>query len=178
VPFPRLTGKLAAAGVVPVLTRARAAPLERSAAVRLALWLHERDAELTSARWNGRTLMKTALFAGGLVALAFAAPAAAQEAKQDFTLVNKTGYALNEAYLAPADTNEWQEDFLGKDQLDDGDTKKVHFSPKAKTCKWDLQVVYTEDNSKVVWRNIDLCTVDRITIFYNRKNDTTSAKFD
>ena len=57
--------------------------------------------------------MKPVLFAGFLAALAVATPAAAQEAKQDFTLVNKTGYALNEAYLAPADSNEWQEDFLG-----------------------------------------------------------------
>jgi len=30
----------------------------------------------------------------------------------------------------------------------------------------------------VVWRNIDLCTVDRITLFYNKKTDKTSAKFD
>src|SRR6266566_978890 len=106
--------------------------------------------------------MKAILCAALVAALAVAAPAMAQEAKQDFTLINKTGYALNEAYLAPADSDEWQEDFLGKYQLDDGDAKKIHFSPKTKTCKWDLKVVYTEDNSKVVWRNIDLCTVDRI----------------
>src|SRR5438045_624170 len=61
--------------------------------------------------------MKPVLFAGFLAALAVATPAAAQEAKQDFTLVNKTGYALTEAYLAPADSNEWQEDFLGQQQL-------------------------------------------------------------
>ena len=122
--------------------------------------------------------MRTMLLAAFLTAAAALSPALAQDAKQDFTLVNKTGYALNEAYLAPADSNEWQEDFLGKNQLDDGDTKKIHFSPKTKTCKWDLQVVYTEDDSKVVWRNIDLCTVDRITLFYNKKTDKTSAKFD
>jgi hypothetical protein len=118
------------------------------------------------------------LLAAFLTAAAALSPALAQDAKQDFTLINKTGYALNEAYLAPADSNEWQEDFLGKNQLDDGDTKKIHFSPKTKTCKWDLQVVYTEDDSKVVWRDIDLCTVDRITLFYNKKTDKTSARFD
>jgi hypothetical protein len=122
--------------------------------------------------------MKTVLVGACLAVIASAAPAMAQEAKQDFTLVNKTGYAFNEAYLAPADSDEWSDDFLGKYQLDDGDTKNVHFNPRAKTCKWDLKVVYTEDDSKVVWHNIDLCTVERITIFYNRKNDTTSAKFD
>jgi hypothetical protein len=54
------------------------------------------------------------LLAAFLTAAAALSPALAQDAKQDFTLVNKTGYALNEAYLAPADSNEWQEDFLGK----------------------------------------------------------------
>lgn len=122
--------------------------------------------------------MKTAFFAGSLIALAIAMPAAAQEAKQDFTLVNETGYAFNEAYLAPSGSDEWSDDFLGKYQLEDGDSKQVHFKPKVKACKWDLKVVYTEDDSKVLWRNIDLCSVEKVTIFYNKKDDTTSAKFD
>ena len=122
--------------------------------------------------------MKTALVAGVLFALAVAAPALAQEAKQDFTLVNKTSYAFNEAYLAPASSNDFDDDVLGKYQMEDGDSKKIHFSPKTKTCKWDLLVVYTEDQSKVVWRDIDLCKVEKITIFYNSKTDKTSAQFD
>jgi hypothetical protein len=122
--------------------------------------------------------MKTVLLALFLTAFALSSPVRAQEAKQDFTLINKTGYAFNEAYLAPAGSDDWSDDFLGKYQLEDGDTKDVHFKPKVKVCKWDLQVVYTEDESKVVWHDIDLCSVDRITIFYNKKTEATSAKFD
>jgi hypothetical protein len=123
-------------------------------------------------------MVKTALFSGLVGAMAIAGPALAQDAKQDFRIINKTGYAINEAYLAPARSDEWQEDFLGKYQLEDGDAKKVHFNPKTKTCKWDLKVTYTEYNSSVIWKDIDLCTIDTITLYYNRKTDKTSAKFD
>src|SRR3546814_5026118 len=42
------------------------------------------------------------------------------QGKQDFTLINKTGYALSELYVSPNDEEDWQEDVLGKDILDDG----------------------------------------------------------
>lgn len=122
--------------------------------------------------------MRVVSLAALVVALAIPGAVAAQEAKQDFKIINRTGYAINEAYLAPAKTNEWQEDFLGKYQLEEGDVKKVHFSPKTKTCRWDLRVVYTEDDENIVWRDIDLCTVDTITLYYDRKSRKSSAKFD
>src|SRR4051794_35899950 len=112
-------------GVVPRFRGLATAALERQTAARLALCATDAGSEQPGLGTDREsTLMKTAVYAGFLAALALAAPALAQEAKQDFTLVNKTGYALNEAYLAPADSNEWQEDFLGKNQLDDGDTKR------------------------------------------------------
>jgi len=54
----------------------------------------------------------------------------------------------------------------------------VHFSPKANTCHWDLKVTYSDDGSSAVWTDIDLCTVEKITIFYDRKTDVTKATFD
>ena len=123
--------------------------------------------------------MRTLLFAA-LAAAAFAvtAPATADAAKQDFTLVNKTGYELKELYVSPSKADDWQDDILGQDVLEDGKAVNIHFNPKAKTCKWDLKVVYTDDDSSAVWQNIDLCSVDKITIHYDRKNDVTRASFD
>jgi hypothetical protein len=120
-----------------------------------------------------------AFFAAGFAAvLAVAAPAFAQDAKQDFSLANKTGYELKALYVSPSKSDDWQEDILGQDTLSDGQTVNVHFSPKVKTCKWDLKVTYSDDNSSAVWSDIDLCSVDKITIKYDRKSDTTSATFD
>jgi hypothetical protein len=112
------------------------------------------------------------------IVLVFAVPAGAQEAKQDFKLVNKTGYELKALYVSPSKSDDWGDDILGEQVVGDGQVVNVHFSPKAHTCHWDLKVTYTDDDSNAVWGNIDLRTVEKITIFYDRKNDVAKATFD
>jgi hypothetical protein len=123
-------------------------------------------------------MMRGLLIAAFAAVVAFAAPASADDAKQDFRLVNKTGYELKALYVAPSKSDDWEDDVLGQDTLADGQAVNVHFSPKTKTCKFDLKVVYSDDDSSAVWEKIDLCTVEKITIKYNRKSDETSATFD
>jgi hypothetical protein len=122
--------------------------------------------------------MKKLFAAVVTVVLAFAVPAVAQDAKQDFKLVNKTGYELKALYVSPSKSDDWGDDILGQDTLSDGQVVNVHFNPKANTCHWDLKVTYSDDDSNAVWGNVDLCTVEKITIFYDRKNDVTKATFD
>ena len=123
-------------------------------------------------------MIKVSLAAAFAATLAVAVPAHAQDAKQDFQLVNKTGYELKALYVAPSKSEDWQEDVLGQDVLGDGSAVNIHFSPKTKTCNFDLKVTYSEDDSNAVWEKIDLCTVEKITIHYDRKNDVTRATFD
>jgi len=122
--------------------------------------------------------MRNVIFALPLMLAAFVQPAAAADAKQDFTLVNKTGYELKELYVSPSKADDWQEDVLGQATLDDGAKVNIHFNAKTNTCKWDLKVVYSDDSSSAVWSNINLCEVEKITIHYDRKNDVTRATFD
>ncbi len=110
--------------------------------------------------------------------IGFAAPLAAAEAKQDFTLVNKTGYDIDKVFVSPSKSGDWEEDVLGKDTLDDGDSWEIKFHRATRTCKWDLKVVYSDDGSSAVWYDIDLCSVEKITIRYDRKRDKTTAVFD
>ena len=122
--------------------------------------------------------MKTMIFAATMFAVGLFSAANAQEGKQDFTLVNKTGYDLSEVYVSPSKSTNWEEDVLGEDKLDDGDSQHIRFHRAEKTCKWDLKVVYADDNSSAIWNDIDLCSVAKITIRYNRKTGDTSAIFD
>src|SRR5882762_2110715 len=122
--------------------------------------------------------MRALMFAVAIAGVAVAVPAVAQDAKQDFRLVNRTGYELKEVYVAPSKSDSWEEDILGTGTLEEGKAVNIHFSPKVQTCKWDLKVVYTVDDSNAVWSNINLCDVDKITIFYDKKNDVTRASFD
>ena len=122
--------------------------------------------------------MRALLPAAALAAFALTAPALAQDAKQDFRLVNATGYELTALYISPSKSDDWGDDILGQDVLSDGQAVNVHFSPKVHTCKWDPKVTYSDDNSSAVWNAIDLCSVEKITIHYDRKNDVTRATFD
>lgn len=124
--------------------------------------------------------MKFFLLAAAAISILVPASASVQaESRQDFMLVNKTGYDISEVYISPAKANEWEEDILGSDDTpDDSTQREIKFHRAGSTCKWDLKVVYDEDDSTAVWHDIDLCEVSKITIRYNKKSDTTSASFD
>src|SRR5271154_4810736 len=99
--------------------------------------------------------MRTMLFGTlAAAALAFAVPAMAQEAKQNFTLTNKTGYELKEVYVGPTTSDDWGNDILGTGVLKTDQAAGIQFAPKIKACKWDLKVVYTVDSSSAVWKEI------------------------
>lgn len=92
----------------------------------------------------------------------------------DFTLVNKTGYAINEVFISPAQKDAWGKDRLGENQFLNGQSRKFKFGD-TKNCKQDIKVIFTEDESEVQWDEIDLCEVDKITLRYNRKSKEVSA---
>ena len=118
-----------------------------------------------------RMLLASAILVAGMTSSAFAA------GKQDFTLINKTGYSINEVYVSPATSDDWQEDVLGQDVLDNGQTVHIKFSRSATGCKWDLKVVYT-DGESAEWDAFDLCETSKIRIFYDHKSGETSAEYE
>jgi hypothetical protein len=102
----------------------------------------------------------------------------AQEGKQDFRLVNKTGYEIKEVYVSPSRSADWEEDILADGVLGDLEARDIHFHRSATGCQWDLKVVYSEDSSSAIWAGIDLCSVRKIVIHYDKDADKTSADFD
>ena len=101
-------------------------------------------------------------------------PVHVQAGEADFTLVNRTGYAIAEVYISPANKNSWGRDRLGRSILDNGRSKLFTFSDSA-NCVQDIMVVFDDDGSKVVWEDFDLCALNKITLRYNRKTDVVSA---
>ena len=110
-----------------------------------------------------------------LATIALGEPAFAQ-AKQDFTLVNATGYSIKHVFVSPSKEDDWGDDILGKQIMDDEEVAHITFSRKATSCGWDLKVTYEDDDSSVVWHDFDLCKISKITIKYDRKSDKTSAQ--
>lgn len=106
-----------------------------------------------------------------------AAPQVAFAGDQDFTLVNRTGYEIDQVYVSPAKAGDWEEDVLGRDTLADGDRVEITFDRGTDVCRFDLKVVYTIDSTSAEWANVNLCEISSISIFYNDKTDTTSATY-
>lgn len=102
-------------------------------------------------------------------------PRAAQNRKLDFTLINKTGVTITELYVSPVNVNDWEEDVLGRDVLKNGERIDIQFARGENTCKWDLKMV-DEDDDEGIWKNLDLCTINEITIMWENKKPTAIIK--
>ena len=92
----------------------------------------------------------------------------------DFTLVNRTGYALREVYVSPSHKEAWGKDRMGEYTLENGKGRLFKFSDKS-SCMQDLKVVFDDDGSEVVWEEFNLCEINKITLKYNRKSGQVSA---
>lgn len=106
-----------------------------------------------------------------------ASTAALAQAQQDFTIINATGYRIDEVYVAPTKSEDWEGDVLGRDVLGDGDEVEIQFSPKEQVCYYDIRIVW-DDGSDADWHGFNLCEVSRITLHYNRKTNETTAEYE
>lgn len=95
-------------------------------------------------------------------------------ANQDFQLSNKTGYQIDEVYLSRPSSKNWGQDVMGKDALDADSSVKITFTAPADACRWDMKVKY-EDGDTAEWGNLNLCEVETITLYWDRKNNVTRA---
>jgi hypothetical protein len=107
----------------------------------------------------------------------FGSGAALAQGQQDFTLVNRTGYTINEVYVSPTRSNDWEEDVLDRDVLGDRQSVQIRFSKRENNCIYDLLIVF-DDGETADWSRFDLCTVSRITLFYSRRTGQTTAEYE
>ena len=95
--------------------------------------------------------------------------------KQDFTLINKTGFDIHEVYVSPHGSGEWQEDVLGKTVLVDGGTIKINFERQIKGKDWDLKVV-DKVGKATTWEKLDLLSISKITLHFDDGKATAEVE--
>ncbi len=111
-----------------------------------------------------------------LIALASITLGAAQQRRNlDFTLVNKTGLDIIEVYLGPTSQDEWGDDVMGRDILENGAKVDITFSSSETECNWDLKIV-DENDDEIEWMKLNLCTANEITLLYENKKPTAIIK--
>lgn len=118
-----------------------------------------------------------AIFKALVIGASMLCATAAMAGEQDFSLTNKTGYQINEIYVSPSKTDDWEEDVMGVDALANGESVDIEFNVGERNCNWDLKAVY-DDGEEVVWFGFNLCEVSSITLFYNDKTGETSAQYE
>lgn len=94
-----------------------------------------------------------------------AAAAAERGGGLGFTLTNYTGTALRGVYVARSESEGWEENILGggANELADGDSVEIRFSPEEKAEAWDVRVVGVDDRY-AVWKGLRLGGVSRVTL--------------
>jgi hypothetical protein len=96
-----------------------------------------------------------------------AATAVARDGARDggpgFALANFSGTTLRAVYVSPSESEGWEENILGGDELADGATVAIGFSPDEKAASWDVRVEAV-DNHYAEWKGLDLRDVSRITL--------------
>lgn len=108
-------------------------------------------------------MQRTKTLAAITLTLAFLfAPITSFAGTQDFTIINQTGYTIYEVYVSETTNDDWEEDILGKDVLDNGGRLNVTFSGRS-ACLWDIMVLDEDDNS-VEWSGINLCEVSVVVL--------------
>lgn len=98
-----------------------------------------------------------------LILVASAGSLAAQNKVLDFKLVNKTGVTIEKIFISPADVNDWEEDVLDVNTLEDGETVEVKFSVDETKKIWDLKVE-DHEGTAIIWENLDLSKVAVLTL--------------
>lgn len=94
------------------------------------------------------------------------------QSRQDFVLINRTGYTIEEVYVSPSRVTAWGRDVLGADTLENARQVTIRFNGSTTECSFDIKVVY-DDKETAEFRGVDLCSVSKVTLFYNRSAGTT-----
>ncbi|HZH09175.1 MAG TPA: hypothetical protein VEZ24_02260 [Microvirga sp.] len=104
--------------------------------------------------------MITMLAAASLLAMGVLGTASA--ANRHVDIVNDTGRTMEEFYASATNTDDWEEDILGKDTLAHGEVFDVDIDDGSGACKFDFKAVFTDGTSHVM-RAVDVCTISRFT---------------
>lgn len=103
-----------------------------------------------------------------VLAMIVTASALARTGKQDFILHNETGVEINSLYVSPHESDDWEEDILGKDTLPSGESLKITFDDREKNVHWDLKVTDKDGNS-LEWEDLNLIEISEVTLHWDAK---------
>lgn len=107
------------------------------------------------------TIVQGVAAAIALSTISLFASAPAQAESVSFTLVNRTSRALEEFYASPPSTDSWEEDILGVDVLNPGESVKITIDDSREDCQYDFKGVLGPGSGvgrgALVQSNVNVC---------------------
>ena len=101
-----------------------------------------------------------------VLALLSASPSRAAD-ERNVTVINGTGYGIKFLGFNNPGDNDWSDNEISN-TFKDGDNVYVKFNTDDKGCKWNIRVDWADEGYPgVLWRNVDLCEIDTITLHYD-----------
>lgn len=116
-----------------------------------------------------RTMIAVALSLG-------ASGAFAQETT--FRLKNSMAYPISQLSVSPTQLNMWGPNFLRPPVIKAGEAREVSYKAPTDYCMGDLKVGFADDGAPAVWQYLNLCTLDKISLHYDRASGITTARYD
>ena len=95
---------------------------------------------------------------------------------RNVTVINGTGYSIKFLGFNNPGDSDWSDNEIGS-VMADGASQYVKFNNADKGCKWNIRISWAmEGYPDVVWHDIDLCSIEKMTLHYDRASDTTSIE--
>jgi hypothetical protein len=125
----------------------------------------------------GREVVLSMLFRSVAAALVLSAgPVAAQETS--FLLKNSTGYPISELSVSMTQFNMWGPNFLKPPPIAASQSREVSYKAPTDYCMGDLKVGFADGGKPAIWQYLNLCTLQRISLHYDRMSGITTARYD
>ena len=105
-----------------------------------------------------------------------AGEALAQETS--FLLINATGYPINQLSVSPTDLGFWTPNILRPPEIRAGERRQVTFNAPTSYCQADMKASFADGGTPAVWQNLNLCTLTKIKLVYDRMSGITTASYD
>lgn len=97
-----------------------------------------------------------------LAAASFVLAAPAMADDLNFLFENNSSYIIIELYASPSNVDQWEEDILGRDILESGESARITIRDGRRTCEYDLKIVF--DDGDEVTDTTDLCETETYRI--------------
>ena len=119
--------------------------------------------------------MKKRVLMGSFAALLMFCAIANAGNSRDFKVVNSTGYPIKYFSINHSGDNAWSENELSA-VLDDKEDFTMTFESAEKGCSCNIKVMWADNNTSSIYKDVDLCKVKILAMKYDRKTDTTTFK--